>query len=345
MAQRTVSGTSSAAPSLFPADEQPPIRRQASALHNSIQPMPDAASQVSDELDVAYKSHAPSVLEDNERDSVLTMDDLTGPDGHRAPPHEDRFELLNNTLSAELDATGNLVDSLKVGEAGGDRQVEVRDALRSSLRLVTEQFKEHLAMVAAREKWYTRRYEAELDAKALWEQTTIQAAAQHNEVEEELARVAREAERRKRALRSARSRAQSTVSPPALSPTAGQGDMLAAATSRLTVDTNRPSLLRVPSSGGNSIADGEVEDDVSSDDSDEFFEAVEAGTASVRVDTPIKDPQNIEWQKPDEDKLEPYRAYEKLRDRLPITSDDRPPVSLWAILKGSIGKDLTRISA
>ena len=343
--QRNVSGTSSAAPSIFPADERTPVSRQSSTLHKSVQPMPDGVSQASEELDTSFKSHAPSIIDDAEHASVLTMDDPALGDGQRAPPHEDRFELLSNTLSVELEATGNLIESLGAGGASGDRQGEVRDALRSSLRLVSEQYKEHLAMVAAREKWYARRYEAELDAKALWEQTTIQAAAQHSEVEQELERVAREAERRKRALKTARSRAQSTVSPPAMSPTAGQGDMLAAATSRLAVEPNRPTLLRIPSSGANSVA--AEDDDVSSDDSDEFFEAVEAGAVNVRVDTPIAAPQSQEWpqKKPAEDQLEPYRAYEKLRDRLPITSDDRPPVSLWAILKGSIGKDLTRISA
>ena len=42
--------------------------------------------------------------------------------------------------------------------------------------------------------------------------------------------------------------------------------------------------------------------------------------------------------------LEPYKSYEQLRTRLPIDADNRPPVSLWAVLKNSIGKDLTRIS-
>jgi hypothetical protein len=40
----------------------------------------------------------------------------------------------------------------------------------------------------------------------------------------------------------------------------------------------------------------------------------------------------------------PYKGYESLRKTLPISNDNRPSVSLWAILKGSIGKDLTKIS-
>lgn len=37
-------------------------------------------------------------------------------------------------------------------------------------------------------------------------------------------------------------------------------------------------------------------------------------------------------------------GYETKRTTLPITADDRPSVSLWGILKNSIGKDLTKIS-
>ena len=40
---------------------------------------------------------------------------------------------------------------------------------------------------------------------------------------------------------------------------------------------------------------------------------------------------------------EVYAPYEILRTRLPLEADDRPSTSLWSVLKGSIGKDLTRI--
>lgn len=39
-----------------------------------------------------------------------------------------------------------------------------------------------------------------------------------------------------------------------------------------------------------------------------------------------------------------YAGYKRLRTRLEIKKDERPPTSLWSVLKHSIGKDLTRIS-
>lgn len=41
---------------------------------------------------------------------------------------------------------------------------------------------------------------------------------------------------------------------------------------------------------------------------------------------------------------EPYAPYKHLRSKLPIADDQRPAISLWSILKSSIGKDLTKIS-
>jgi hypothetical protein len=40
----------------------------------------------------------------------------------------------------------------------------------------------------------------------------------------------------------------------------------------------------------------------------------------------------------------PYEPYKHLRKKLPISDDQRPAISLWSILKSSIGKDLTKIS-
>lgn len=39
-----------------------------------------------------------------------------------------------------------------------------------------------------------------------------------------------------------------------------------------------------------------------------------------------------------------FAPYDHLRDRMPIRNDERPPMSLWSILKNNIGKDLTKIS-
>lgn len=137
-------------------------------------------------------------------------------------------------------------------------------------------------------------------------------------------------------------------------PTATTAPSAAAAGSR----ARAPSDLASPMASARLAADLQAVDSVisdSSDDEDDFYDAVESG-AVVLTSTPIvektKDkgsdwPEGLEEWVKDPDKfaeIKSFEGYRELRDRLPISSDDRPPVSLWAILKGSIGKDLTKIS-
>ncbi|KAK4054159.1 hypothetical protein OIV83_001185 [Microbotryomycetes sp. JL201] len=89
------------------------------------------------------------------------------------------------------------------------------------------------------------------------------------------------------------------------------------------------------------------DDEVSSDTDDEFFEAIETGQLPITEEDDSTDKQIVKEQTDrflEKYDMSPYKGYDNLRHELPIKSDDRPPVSLWAILKGSIGKDLTKIS-
>jgi hypothetical protein len=116
--------------------------------------------------------------------------------------------------------------------------------------------------------------------------------------------------------------------------------------------------------------------DDSEDDDDEFFDAIETGTIpnlktfdtisnpqgpGSRPATPIHSPpaetvkeqplgQVLAVRQAKKGTVEAYLSrkslepYNHVRHRLPIDDDKRPSVSLWSILKSSIGKDLTKIS-
>ena len=104
----------------------------------------------------------------------------------------------------------------------------------------------------------------------------------------------------------------------------------------------RSSLIMGPgvtSSGGDTSAVEEETGDT--DEEDEFFDAIESNTLPNLVITRslIQPSPGVMFLS-----REVYAGYLKLRDRLSISSDDRPPMSLWAVLKNSIGKDLTKIS-
>lgn len=216
----------------------------------------------------------------------------------------------------------------------------------------------HLEQVKEREKWFMRRYEREVEAKRMWEENMRSVVSSQAELEEQLANTQRQATRRKKALKELKSSViaelTSPVSehPPPVPRTPSNINLGRSVASPETVKaTGIPNESAVLSPAVASHLQ-EIDDLVesSSDDEDDFYDAVEAGTVPLRVETPLQTPNKQEFPKDFEMtdermlELESYQGYKHLRDRLPITSDDRPPVSLWAILKGSIGKDLTKIS-
>ncbi|WWC71885.1 uncharacterized protein I206_105844 [Kwoniella pini CBS 10737] len=148
--------------------------------------------------------------------------------------------------------------------------------------------------------------------------------------------------------------------------------MLNKATASLPKTPTKPSLTPRPSvpniqAAHDAIVAAEGPSDDEEDDDDEFFDAIETGTIpnlklydsiarpdKERPGTPTaleKQPFNLDIQKPPtkgtiteylaRKSLEPYLH---VRNRLPIDDDKRPSVSLWSILKSSVGKDLTKIS-
>jgi hypothetical protein len=107
-----------------------------------------------------------------------------------------------------------------------------------------------------------------------------------------------------------------------------------------TPTASRRFRMTGPNSPGMEDGDGDT------DDEDEFFDAIEANALpNLVVSAPLAaGGVHAERTLGLADARAEYAAYARLRERLSITSDDRPPMSLWAVLKGSIGKDLTKIS-
>ncbi|KAF8995937.1 Oxysterol-binding protein-domain-containing protein [Cyathus striatus] len=106
------------------------------------------------------------------------------------------------------------------------------------------------------------------------------------------------------------------------------------------------------STSGYSIGDAqdEEEEEFSTDEEDEFFDAIDSNnlpnltipesivspTRSETAPSNIPDGMNVN--------MDAYKAYTHLRKRLGVRADNRPSTSLWSVLKHSIGKDLTKIS-
>lgn len=259
-----------------------------------------------------------------------------------------------------------------------------RTALASAIKSTAQLVERYQKMVADREEYMQRQYERELQIKHLWEENMKVLAQQHAEMEASLKEAAEENARKRKALREVRetmgSSPGSVISPipgqgslsqivhnrePSRQATAMTQDSFATPPSSLAArrlgetGTDSASQLRLndtPSPPLHAqqrsivqIADNEHVRSSVDDADDEFFDAIESGNLpGMKVEEPLeKTPNEGDWPEHfdkkvmDEKALEPYRH---LRQNMPIGKDDRPSVSLWAILKNNIGKDLTKIS-
>lgn len=273
-------------------------------------------------------------------------------------PHADTFPLIANSLKLKVEMAHSLASSIPVdAPAPSTSKVALRDAL-GQIEDLTNQF---ALLVGEREEYLLRRYEQEIQVKRLWEENMKALALQHAEMEKQLQDAAQDNARKRKALREVRENfgssaspaAGAVASPPIVSPTARRGappsfDGTIADRREGTAPMALGAIPLAPAlaeltPGRESVEEGE----------DDFFDAVESGDLpGLKVETPIAHvseeknwPSSFNKDMLDEHdfeaSLEPYR---KLRTKLPLGKDDRPSVSLWAILKNNIGKDLTKIS-
>ena len=252
--------------------------------------------------------------------------------------------------------TEQLVASLGASDIDPAKRTEVISAARRSLQMLATLFDQHLEHVDAREKWFTRRYEREMEAKRIWEENMRSVVTSQAELEQQLQDSQRLNSKRKRALRDLKQSVLADLANADVAETTPANEMPAtpATPPGAASRTRAPSTPGVisPVASTRLAAELNAVDEIVSDSSDDedFYDAVESGAIPLRVETPLASPNNQQWPEQFEQdperflEIQSYEGYRHLRDRLPITADERPPVSLWAILKGSIGKDLTKIS-
>lgn len=264
---------------------------------------------------------------------------------------------------------GNLIGG---GHHGGhlsqqktQRAQEVKSALGQALLDLHGMIDDYVSKIGDRERYQTRRYEKELAAKELWATNMAELAAQQTKMEEELKTVARDSSRRKKQLRTLR---QSIIAAdtgrPALedilSPASTGEPTEAEAYRDLNLSPeeqrsrSRAASTASPPPGGTFRAGTlptvaqESSSDESDGEGDEFFEAIESGAIAPTIEPVLARPSEQEIPDdvrfPKDELARLQEGYEVKRTKLPISSDDRPSVSLWGILKNSIGKDLTKIS-
>ena len=297
------------------------------------------------------------------------------------PPHESSFELLGNSTAAQLEITTRLLSDQPSPSTTVSRAVELNGALKESLGTVQSMLNEYFHMVKERDDWWRARISREQRRQTVWEQS-LQSVVQEGEIlERELRRHSRRHTRigssasGGEGMGTVKARPSALPLPPpmedvelgfqeptpdtavpAISPGrrwsspnsggagAGIGAALTRALSTVPPVVRRMSLQRPSSIGVAGITWATEEDEaVDTDEEDEFFDAIESNALPNLVvhealaghSEPLL-PKHIDKS--------PYEGYRVVRKELDLKSDNRPPTSLWSVLKHSIGSDLTKIS-
>lgn len=292
-------------------------------------------------------------------DEDLAEDDYSDSRSERGPPHESSFALHGTSTAAQVDLTAQLLSSL-VLPANASRQLrDLCTAIIDSAGAAQSMIGEYVRMVQERDEWWQERVERERQRGALWEES-LQVVVQEGEVLEN--------ELKNRLRRRSRMGTEGTIGPETGQSTlrsrsnflpgslvttslAEQPPPVPAKTglpftsssnipSSITEETTSPSFPIVPKSPPPMIGDSESGADT--DEEDEFFDAIDSGSIPLTVPDALIHAPSIAM--PINIEIDQYEGYKHLRERLPIDSDNRPPTSLWSVLKHSIGKDLTKIS-
>ncbi|KAI0268137.1 Oxysterol-binding protein-domain-containing protein [Gloeopeniophorella convolvens] len=296
------------------------------------------------------------------------------------PPHESSFELHGNSTAAQLEFTTQLLADLSAPTTTVASAVELSGALKDSLLSMQSMLNEYFLMIKERDDWWRARLSREQARQTVWEQSLQSVVKEGEALERELRRHSR---RHSRIDTTASIEALGTLkarpstlplspqleegefdlqdfAPPTAVPRApseqrrtsmdsarasvGPGATLGRVLSTTPTVARRISMQRSPSAIPIApLRSSDDEDIADTDEEDEFFDAIESNALpNLVVNEALAG--NVERLVPNDAKKDQYEGYKVIRTSLDLKSDNRPPTSLWSVLKHSIGKDLTRIS-
>ncbi|KAG9287344.1 hypothetical protein G9A89_023715 [Geosiphon pyriformis] len=272
-------------------------------------------------------------------------------------PHADNYQIIISSAKAQLDMQSQLLDSLLTiclpSASSGSRQPAVVDAFKKSLTLLQNFVDDVIRMSEERDSYWQQKLEKELEAKRLWEESMCGFAKDQAQMEQIIQENVKEQKRMKKLSKLFQDAQQLGSSSVSNSPSDSRLDSLERAIpspNLITANTDaareEPGLFEETPHFCVQASTTSLTNDIYDSD-DEFFDAID-GDNNIDVTEAVMEPSSE--SNPSEESLNyiasSYSGYpDHVRDRLPLDQKSfRPDVSLWSILKNSIGKDLSKIT-
>jgi len=252
-----------------------------------------------------------------------------------------------NLATAQMGLTVQLFSNL--GSLTGTREKKLKMVLKELFAIIQGMLNEYVEMVREREVWYRKQLEAERKKQKFWEESFAVVVKEGETLEKEL---------RVRSRRRGSRFFDGTDDGMTLK----QQPLVAVSPTHQTIrEEYFPHSLELPdekkplrSRAQETVFLGtshitvpakfmEEQEDVNTDNENKLFDAIESGTVpDLVVPNELTMPaHNLSLLKPSDMAL--YEGYKNLRLGLDLGKDS-PSMSLWSMLKYSIGKDLTKIS-
>ncbi|KAI0933042.1 hypothetical protein AcW1_000018 [Taiwanofungus camphoratus] len=296
-------------------------------------------------------------LEQNDRSSVADSTE-------HSPPHNASFELQGNALVTQVELTSQLLSNLPMIDTS-PKSLELKKAVEDTFASVLSMLTEYVQMVREREEWWKAKLERERERQNVWEESLQVVVKEGEALERELRNKFRRRSRLEASFLTLGQEDGTVKRRPSFLPTPPVTETIVPSpeptptgplnSSRQTISrqpsaaspmspiiatssSRQQSLTVVNSSPG--IQDGDSF--IDTDEEDEFFDAIDSNTLpNLIISQSLTSHAERLWITIHRDQ---YVGYANPRGQLAISSDNRPPMSLWAVLKNSIGKDLTKIS-
>lgn len=279
------------------------------------------------------------------------------------PPHELTYGLQANSITEQMELNKDLLSGLPLPPNASWHSSELLTAVKDSCSVLQAMMNDYIRMSREREEWWKFRLHTEYERQLVWEESLQTVVREGETLEKELRAWSRKrgsktsfVDTPKIANMSMEGRRNSILLPPAVhkdpildTSTTIPPSQDSGASTASTASVSQPVVLVTPTQQNvlqpRPPTSWESEVSIDTDEEDEFFDAIESNTLpNLVVSELFNSPTHSELTQPHTFNFDSFVEYQQIRTRLPIDKDDRPPISLWSVLKHSIGKDLTKIS-
>ncbi|KAL2757824.1 hypothetical protein ACRALDRAFT_1061116 [Sodiomyces alcalophilus JCM 7366] len=303
----------------------------------------------------------PLTAGEHDYDDDDDLDDMSTRD--RPGANKDAFIITAQSAKLQLDTMAAvntaLIAEMTRNPAATLTEPNVAQALGTydaAIHSLTGLLGDLLRISKDRDGYWQYRLDRETEMRRMWEESMAKVAKEHEILEARVGEAEMKRKLTKRALREAVSKVplveKSTGAENAGGETAEEGGATVGGeggAAPAAADQAGPSAAGISRRQTALDQIGDLSD-TDSDDSDEFFDAVDAGEVEV-TELPVSTSQEAGGADTAVvvdgtlDISPSFKGYENgIRTRLKMDADDRPKISLWGILKSMIGKDMTKMT-